>query len=199
MSKSSKGSSFERTIAKQLSLWYSNKKRDDIFWRTAGSGARATTRMKQNKDTANSAGDLSFLHHSGKAFINLCVIEIKRGYNRKKTSPGAQIAILDLIDSPERKRKPVLFSWWDKIEQEREEHERKYSFIIFRRDRHNTCICMHKKTFTALEKRSRKSFIFPHNGTWLEVQKKGYHLKVLLLEEFLAFFKPEHFRRKIKR
>lgn len=197
--KSSKGGQFERTVAKQLSLWHSRNKRDDIFWRTAGSGARATTRMKQGKGTANSAGDLGFIHPSGKAFIDLCIVEIKRGYNRKKTAPSAQISILSLLDAPSRKKKPTLFRWWDKSEQERKSHKRKYSLIIFRRDRHGACICMHKRTFNALEARSRKPFIFPHNGTWLEVQKDGYHLKILLLEEFLSFFKPRVFYRKIKR
>lgn len=198
--KALKGSQFERSIAKQLSLWYSRGERDDLFWRTAGSGARATTRMKQNIDTANSAGDLGFLHPDGKPFIDICLIEIKRGYNRKKTSPSAQLSALSLLDSPEgRKKKPVLFGWWEKAEQERKVHKRKYSIIIFRRDRHEACICMHKKTFTALEKRSRKEFFFPQNGTWLEVQKEGYHLKILLLEDFLKWCKPKYFFRKIKR
>lgn len=198
--KALKGSQFERAIAKKLSLWYSRGKRDDLFWRTAGSGARATTRMKQNIDTANSAGDLGFLHSEGKPFIDICLMEIKRGYNKKKTSPSAQLSILSLLDVPEgRKTKPVLFSWWDKAEQERKEHKRKYSLVIFRRDRRNACICMHKKTFTALEKRSRKDFVFPQNGPWLHVQKDGHNLIIFLLEDFLKWCKPSMFFRKIKR
>lgn len=198
--KSSKGSSFEREIAKKLSLWYSKGERDDIFWRTSTSGARATTRMKQGRKTANSAGDLSFIHQSGKSLIDLCIIEIKRGYNRKKTSPGAQISILSLLDIPKgRKRKPVLFGWWDKIEQERVDHNRKYSFVIFRRDRHNACICMHKKTFDTFEKQSKKLFMFPKNGPWVHVQKDGYNLIIFLLDDFLKWCKPSMFFRKIKR
>ena len=73
--KALKGSQFERQIAKELSKWFSRGERDDLFWRTAGSGARATTRMKQNIDTANSAGDLGFLHLEGKPFIDICLIE----------------------------------------------------------------------------------------------------------------------------
>jgi len=43
-----KGSSFEREICTILSKWWTNNERDDVFWRTAGSGARATTRSKNN-------------------------------------------------------------------------------------------------------------------------------------------------------
>lgn len=194
-----KGANFERQIAKQLSLWYSKGKRDDIFWRTAISGGRATTRMKQGKQTANSAGDLGFLHHSGKPFIDMCVVEIKRGYNSKKTSPGAQISILSLLDASSRKREPILFRWWDKAEAERIAHGRKYSLLLFRRDRHNACICMNKNVFDTIESRSKKPFMFPHNGTWVHVQMRGHNLKILLLEDFLAWCKPEMFFRTVNR
>jgi hypothetical protein len=65
--KSKKGSAFERSTLKELSTWFSKGERDDIFWRTAGSGARATTRAKTGKMTADSAGDITAIHSSGKA------------------------------------------------------------------------------------------------------------------------------------
>lgn len=37
-----KGASFEREICKALSLWVTNGKRGDVFWRSAMSGGRAT-------------------------------------------------------------------------------------------------------------------------------------------------------------
>lgn len=45
-----KGGSFERLIARQLSLWYSKNESDCIFYRTAASGGRA---MKPNDVTAS--------------------------------------------------------------------------------------------------------------------------------------------------
>ena len=37
-----KGSQFEREVCKALSLWVTNGKRGDVFWRSAMSGGRAT-------------------------------------------------------------------------------------------------------------------------------------------------------------
>ena len=79
-----KGSDFERTICKELSQWWSReeekKERDDVFWRTAGSGARATVRQKQGKDTSASYGDVTSIDPIGYPFVSLFLLEIKRGY-----------------------------------------------------------------------------------------------------------------------
>lgn len=75
-----KGSKFERYVAKKLSLWWSDNERDDIFYLTSGSGARATTRKKKGIDTANSSGDIGTLDLIGKPFIDTFLIEVKRGY-----------------------------------------------------------------------------------------------------------------------
>ena len=77
-----KGSNFEREICKQLSLWWSKSKRDDIFWRTAGSGAMAKTRSKSNKKTFGQCGDIQATDPIGQPLINVCSIELKRGYSK---------------------------------------------------------------------------------------------------------------------
>jgi hypothetical protein len=76
-----KGSSFEREMAKQLSLWWSTGSREDLFWRSAGSGGRATQRAKSGKSTANSAGDLMAMDADGQKLLDVVTIELKRGYN----------------------------------------------------------------------------------------------------------------------
>lgn len=76
-----KGSEFEREISKRLSLWWSDGKRDDIFWRTSGSGARATTRRKKSQKTAYEYGDITFTDPDGKPFIDYFLVELKRGYS----------------------------------------------------------------------------------------------------------------------
>jgi len=195
-----KGGSFERTIAKELSLWFSNDERDDLFWRTAGSGARATTRMKKGVDTANSAGDIAYLHPTGKPFVDLCLVEIKRGYNKKKTSQDSRLSVLLTLDIPmNRKNKPVLIKWWEKAEEERKVHGRKYSIIIFRRDRHNACICMDYGAFQEIEKRNKKPFTFPKCGNWIVLQERKACLIMLLLDDFFDWCKPSALFRKIKR
>lgn len=76
-----KGSAYERTLAKELSLWWSQGQRDDLFWRSSQSGGRATQRAKQGKKTANACGDLCAQDADGQKLLDLFTIEIKRGYN----------------------------------------------------------------------------------------------------------------------
>ena len=91
MPKSSKGGAFERAVAKQLSLWWSDGEADDWFWRTAGSGGRATNRAKKGKATVNSEGDICAQTGEAQKLLNDFVIEIKRGYNT--------VTVSDLLDN----------------------------------------------------------------------------------------------------
>jgi len=126
---SNKGSSFERDICKQLSLWISKGTRDDIFWRTAGSGARATNRKRRGQTTCNSEGDMGCLDAEFSWFTDGILIECKRGYNSwriddlllPKTTKDSVWAIWDRLDQDAREsnklpllvlkqdRRPVLF------------------------------------------------------------------------------------------
>ena len=86
-----KGSGFEREISHALSHWWSYGTRDDIFWRTAGSGARATMRSKKQLKTMNQYGDLTTIDPTGQPFIDNNLIEIKRGYGGSKNIPKEKI------------------------------------------------------------------------------------------------------------
>lgn len=79
--KAAKGGIFEREVARQLSLWWSDGQADDWFWRTAGSGGRATNRAKRGKSTANSAGDIGAECPEAQKLLNVTTCEIKRGYS----------------------------------------------------------------------------------------------------------------------
>lgn len=60
----SKGAYFERRICKELSKWVSNNytyARDDLFWRSAMSGGRATIGKKQGEQREAQEGDISAL------------------------------------------------------------------------------------------------------------------------------------------
>lgn len=133
-----KGSDFERFIAKDLSLWWTDGERDDIFWRTSGSGARATTRRKCGLKTADSYGDICTIDPIGKPLTDLILFELKKGYSQ-------EIQILSFLDLPEKRgaiklKKPVLLRWWEKAEEERNFAGREYSIIIFRRDDKNIMV-----------------------------------------------------------
>ena len=80
MAGSHKGSAYEREICVLLSKWWSNGKSDDIFWRTPGSGARATTRKKKNKESLG-CGDIQATNPKGQPLIDMFSIELKRGYS----------------------------------------------------------------------------------------------------------------------
>jgi len=72
-----KGSSYERAIAKKLSLWLSKGKMDSVFWRTSNSGGRYTIRFKQGKETKNQDGDITSIHPAYDWFSNFYSIECK--------------------------------------------------------------------------------------------------------------------------
>jgi len=134
-----KGGSFEREICKSLSYWWSNEERDDIFWRTAGSGARATVRSKKGKDTANSSGDISALDPIGEPFIQFFFSEIKRGYPKGFDLIG----MLDRhksYNTPQQK-KNTIYGWWEKLLKESKETKRR-PLLIFKRDKGADCICI---------------------------------------------------------
>ncbi len=75
-----KGGSYEREVCKRLSLWWTHQERDDVFWRSAGSGGRAKVRGRRGVSTYGSDGDIGLLDPIGKPFIDLIMMEIKRGY-----------------------------------------------------------------------------------------------------------------------
>lgn len=67
-----KGADFERVLAKQLSHWVTAGARNDIFWRTPGSGSRAT-----NITALAHGGDICATHELGRPFCQHVLIECK--------------------------------------------------------------------------------------------------------------------------
>jgi len=96
-----KGGAFERAVCKQLSLWVSKGKRTDLFWRTAGSGSRATV-MKQSTH----AGDIAATLPEGHILTDVFVIECKFYRNLRLESL--------LTDKPAG----ILPAAWEKLEQQ---------------------------------------------------------------------------------
>ncbi|RLC31370.1 hypothetical protein DRH13_03140 [Candidatus Woesebacteria bacterium] len=179
-----KGGGFERIVCKRLSLWWTNNKRDDIFWRSTQSGGRATTRAKKGVTTANSSGDMCYLDAIGKPFIDGMIVELKRGYGGGKKRKTKEVKVLEILDNSTKKNF-LLLEWLKKLEMERIRSERKYSWLIFRRDRMNGCIVLDLTQFIELEKL---------NGSWhkraiIFSARKNYII-ILLLEDFLKWCPP---------
>jgi hypothetical protein len=78
-----KGSAFEREICKALSLWISGGKREDLFWRTAMSGGRATVHFNKplkgikKPPHIRQVGDICAVAPEGHAFCEAFFIECK--------------------------------------------------------------------------------------------------------------------------
>lgn len=82
MGRSSKGSSFERELCKALDKWWTGSEDEAVFWRSAQSGGRATTRSAKGKHTHGSYGDISAVSPIGEPLVDVFTLELKRGYTK---------------------------------------------------------------------------------------------------------------------
>ncbi len=73
----SKGSSFEREVCKKLSYWISGGNEDDLFWRSAMSGGRATVSAKKGKKLNRHAGDITATAPEGHVLTDYWFVECK--------------------------------------------------------------------------------------------------------------------------
>ena len=197
--KSKKGGGFEREMCKLLSKWYTHGERDDIFWRTAGSGGRATVRMKQGKMTADSAGDMCAIDEIGKKLTAASIWEMKRGYSGKGKQKNRTINLITILDKLRQEKDPLLVDWFIKLRKEMREHDRETGFIIFKRDRKNACIAFTTKTFKYLKARNVKKYFFPSFGPVATILCYKIDFVVMLLEDFLEWCEPETIGRPIRR
>lgn len=125
MGGSRKGSNFEREICTTLSKWWSGGDRDDLFWRTAGSGARATVRGRKGKKTAGHCGDLTATDPTSQALTDLISFELKKGYTK--------VTVADLLDRPDRLKQGVWEEWIEKARRSMTNSSSFFWMVIHRR------------------------------------------------------------------
>lgn len=155
-----KGGDFEREIARDLSLWWSDNKRDDIFYRSHSSGGRFTMRRKTGKDTAGQGGDITASDPIGEPLTKNWSIEIKTGYGTKTPTGINRWDILDFIDS--KQKEPVLEKMWVQCTRDAELTNRT-PILIFRRNGRTPCIMME----TAYELKLQEWFsAIDHSSVW---------------------------------
>jgi hypothetical protein len=111
-----KGSAYERLICKRLSLWVSGGKREDVFWRSAMSGGRATVKGK----TVRQAGDITAVAPEGHPLTDVFYIECKH------------VKKLDL-ESFLFKNKGLLAGFWKDAVKQADRHD-KEAVIIARQN-----------------------------------------------------------------
>jgi len=170
-----KGSNFEREICKLLGLWWTGGKRDDVFWRTAGSGARATMRSKTNQNTFGQYGDVQATDPIGQPLIDLCTIEMKRGYSKS--------TFADLIeDSTTHNAKPCMYAnFITQAKTDAKKASAPWWMLIVKRDRKKPIIIYPPRLFNTTWSGLDKGRIF---------RKKRLHVYISLLEDFLKHCDP---------
>lgn len=127
MPKSGKGAAWERELCKRLSLWWSGGERDDLFWRTANSGGRATVRGRKGVSTSGHYGDICATDAAGEPFLRLFACETKRGYSTD--------TLADLLDKPPGATPSRYASWIERAEEVRLQAKAYFWLLIVRRDR----------------------------------------------------------------
>jgi hypothetical protein len=122
-----KGASFEREVCKALSNWLSSGTQEDIFWRSALSGGRATVAFKKGKRHASQAGDITCIHPIGNALSSIFAIECKH---------YADLEYKGLLTG-----KGKLISFWEEINKQATRYN-KHPIMIVRQNRMQTHICL---------------------------------------------------------
>lgn len=200
-----------------LGKWWTqdlDNPRDDIFYRTSGSGSRHTARMKQNMPTYNSAGDMGYLDPIGRAFVDFFLVEIKRGYTSTGRITKKQIAkvvepkipiewhvdniykyitsklkkggdVIDVLDFVDANKECLLVKWWEKAKQEADDAKRKGILIIFKRDMKNACVMT---TYNVME-----MFTNIDELRLIQFEPAGIHEQFIIisLEDFMENVDPQ--------
>jgi hypothetical protein len=185
---SAKGSDYEREMCGRLSRWWTAGARDDVFWRSSGSGARAKVRGRATRETAGQHGDIAATMPIGEPLIDIMTIEIKRGYS--------EYTVQDILDHPATAAQQEWEKWFEQV---LESHEAAGSFgwfLITRRDRREAMCWMPDHLLKSL----RQAGAFAKRPTplvsmWVVLRNsdgtsRPYHVTAMLLDDFLAGVTP---------
>lgn len=130
-----KGASFEREVCVLLSKWVTHGKREDVFWRSAMSGGRATIGHRKGKIHSAQVGDISAIHPDGHHFINAFAPECKF---------YADLEWRGLLTN-----RGKIVQFWEEICKQANNHN-KHPFLVARQNRMPTYICLSKAGIHAL-------------------------------------------------
>ena len=122
-----KGSQFEREICKKLSLWVSNNRQEDVFWRSAMSGGRSTVAWSKGVKLGNQVGDISSISPLGTTFTSMFVAECKF---------YSDLNILGLLTGTGN-----LIKFWAEVRRQGKLHN-KMPFLIAKQNRLPVFLCL---------------------------------------------------------
>ncbi|KKM17259.1 hypothetical protein LCGC14_1677600 [marine sediment metagenome] len=194
-----KGESFERDMCRFLSLWWTEGKHDDVFWR---SRVRATRR---SPDAKHQLGDIKSDSPEGEGLMKVFSIELKTGYSvgkKGKTVKNVPWDLLDLIDhrkGSEALEKKQIIKFWRQTVTDAEISER-IPLLIFSRDYHQPVVCIHNSLmckFVDYQGAYDKCSLtfdpdyFPEKHLQDRINDKDDWLVFFRAETFFAWLNPE--------
>lgn len=138
MNSNSKGGSFERWVAKSFSLWMTDGKRNDLLWRTAMSGGRATLQRKRGINNIAQVGDISAIDPEGLRLTKHFVVECK---HRNDLNLFGGLAL----------GRGRLFKYWEKLCEEAEATESRHPLLIACENRQPTLLLTNFHGFGVLQ------------------------------------------------
>lgn len=184
-----KGSSFEREVCRLLSKWWTYNQKDDVFWRTAGSGAMAKTRSKTNKKTFGQEGDVQATNPIGQKLIDLCTIELKRGYSK--------CTFADVVDKLDTAKEQMFESFILQAETDAANANAYSWLLIVRRDRRKSMVFMPYK-FVKQLKQLNSSIMAQHPIVIFTMKSKEnlmWRIFGISLDKFFDSVKPKHIKK----
>ena len=181
-----KGESFEREICKYLSLWWSDGKYADIFWRSRVRSTRKSLSAKHQ------LGDIKADSPEGEGLMKVFNIELKTGYSvgkKGKTVKNVPWDLLDLIDyrkGSEDLEKKQIIKFWRQTVTDAEISER-IPLLIFKRDFHVPVVCISSRLMNTLENYQNQ-----YNNRLFCYEENDYEKLVFTrVETFFEWLSPE--------
>lgn len=130
----SKGAGWERQVCRDLSLGMSGGARDDLFWRSAMSGGRASVQFKRGKQNLTQTGDITAIDPLGAALTDKFLVECK--FYRDLILVGLFHGI----------RSGINGHWGECIKKASQHH--KWPLLIARQNRMNALVCLDRSGAT---------------------------------------------------
>lgn len=135
MNPKAKGSKFERDVCKALSLWISEGQRQDLFWRSAMSGGRATVAHKNSAALLRAqCGDICAVDPLGNVLTDDLYFECKH---------LKQLSFDGLVKS--NRGQGSLIQIWRETQKQSARYD-KFPVLICRQNGYPTLFCGDKRT-----------------------------------------------------
>jgi len=187
MTKSQKGSCFEREFCRILSLWWTEDQSSDVFWRTSGSGARAKTRSKKGLSTFGQYGDVQATDPIGQPLIDNVTIELKRGYSAHTA--------YNTLDKLSGAAEQEWEKWLGQAKQDSDNAGTPWYWLVTKRDRRQAIIFIPLHLFSSLDYyfnlKTTVEVLFS-----LKLNKSPEIVQAMRLDEFLGIISPNYFTEK---